>query len=84
MIKSIKFYFRFDISLPAWKFLQEFFNPEVGGFGTSGRYDVTPSTSSGRVMWSGGKRYDVGIFMTAHLALASLYFGGKGLFSCMK
>ena len=67
---------RFDIAYPAWEFLKQFYNPVVGGFGTSGRYDVTPTTSTGRVMWSGGNRYDVGIFMTAHLGLASLFFGG--------
>ncbi|XP_076460039.1 uncharacterized protein LOC143293053 [Babylonia areolata] len=66
---------RFDISYPAWQFLQKFYNPQVGGFGTSGHYDVTPSTSEGSVLWSGGSRYDVGILITAHLALAALFFG---------
>ncbi|KAL8610291.1 hypothetical protein ACOMHN_062023 [Nucella lapillus] len=68
---------RFDVSYPAWGFLQQFYNPEVGGFGTSGRYDVTPTRQDGPVMWTAGSHYDVGIFMTSHLALAALVFGGR-------
>nr|KAG5709504.1 hypothetical protein BaRGS_023186 [Batillaria attramentaria] len=66
---------RFDISVPAWRFLARYFNPEVGGFGTSGRYDVTPTMDDGPVLWSGGPHYDVGIFMSSHLGLFALFMG---------
>ncbi|KAK7112592.1 uncharacterized protein [Littorina saxatilis] len=67
---------RFDISYPAWEFLKQFYNPKVGGFGTSGRYDVDPTTSTEKLaLVSTGNRYDVGFFMTAHLALTALQFG---------
>ncbi|KAK7507580.1 hypothetical protein BaRGS_00001515 [Batillaria attramentaria] len=56
---------RFDISVPAMRYLATFFNPNVGGFGTSGPFDKA----------SNGAKYDVGIFMSAHLGLAFLYFG---------
>ena len=69
---------RFDISIPAWGFLQQFYNPVVGGFGTSGRYAVPPTESTEPLaMVTNPRKYDVGIFMTAHLALAALFFGGQ-------
>ncbi|KAK7112593.1 uncharacterized protein [Littorina saxatilis] len=56
---------RFDISVPARRYLETYYNPNVGGFGTSGPFDKA----------SNGAKYDVGIFMSSHLGLAFMYFG---------
>lgn len=51
---------RFDLSYPAWKFLQQYFNSHLGGWKTHllPDFESTADTIS-----------------TAHLGLASLYFG---------
>ena len=53
--------------MPARRYLETYYNPDVGGFGTSGPFDKE----------SNGAKHDVGIFMLSHLGLAFMYFGGK-------
>ena len=53
---------RFDISNKAYKFLQRFIHPELGGAVAAGEYKP-------------GETNEVDIFMTSHIGLANLYFG---------
>ena len=56
---------RFDISVPARSFVERFYNPSLKGYGISNE-DLAK-----------GKSLDVDIFMSSHLGLLSLYFGGE-------
>jgi hypothetical protein len=51
---------RFDLSYPAWKFLQQYFNSHLGGWKTHLLPDVESRSDT---------------ISSAHLGLASLYFG---------
>nr|KAG5714763.1 hypothetical protein BaRGS_000251 [Batillaria attramentaria] len=57
---------RFDISVPARGYLEKFYNSNLGGYGV-GPKDVATD----------GVTYNVDVFMSAHLGLLSLYFGGR-------